>query len=491
MNVHARLLRMRFERRDRQLPPSHSPEDTHTFLTGAGERTGSSARTGVRLTPRVGFWGASSTNLLNMIGIGPFLTIPLALAAMGGPQAMLGWILGALISICDGMVWAELGSAMPYSGGPYHYFLEAFGPHSYGRLFAFLFLWQSIILGPLSIAGGAVGLAHYADYLLPHIDHWGTVAIAAGVCLANTALVYRNIRSITFVSIGIAIAVIASTGLIILSGLTHFHPALVLDFPRNAFHLDGSFFLGLGAATLFAVYDYGGYYNVCLIGEEVKNPKKTIPRSILFSIVLVAIIYLVMNVAIIGVIPWREAIHSDAIAAEFMMRIYGSLGGQIVACLIILASFGSVFAILLGYSRIPYTAAAEGQFFSIFAKLHPTGRFPYASVLALGFASAFACLFSLKSLFTALIVVQALLQFAGQCIALILLRRRNRHPAGSYRMPLYPLPALVALVGWIYVATTSGVKYLVLAAGLFLLGVLLYLVRARRNAQWPFAEVSL
>jgi amino acid transporter len=204
----------------------------------------------------------------------------------------------------------------------------------------------------------------------------------------------------------------------------------------------------------------------------------------------VAAIYLVMNVAIIGVVPWREAIHSQAIVADFMVKIHGALGGRIVAVLIVIASFGSVFAVLLGYSRIPYAAAVEGQFFSVFAKLHPKGNFPYVSILALGFCSALACLFSLEALFTALIVAQTVLQFAGQCVAVILLRRSKREPADSYRMPLYPLPALIALAGWIYIVATSGVRYMALAAGLLLLGVGLYLVRARQRAQWPYAEVQ-
>jgi amino acid transporter len=442
----------------------------------------------VALVPRIGFWGATSANVLNMIGVGPFLTIPLALGAMGGPQAMLGWILGAFISLCDGMVWAELGSAMPFSGGPYYYLLHAFGPRGLGQLFSFLFLWQSIILGPLSIAGGAVGFAQYTAYLFPLLHHWGTVAVAAMVCLVNMGLVYRNIRSIAHLSIAIAVIVIASTVWIIFSGVTHFHSGLALDFPPHAFHLSRGFFFGLGSATLFAVYDYGGYYNVCLIGDEVKHPKTTLPRSILFSILLVAAIYLVMNVAIIGVVPWREAIHSQAIVADFMVRIDGALGGKVVAVLIVIASFGSVFAVLLGYSRIPYAAAVEGQFFSVFARLHPRGNFPYVSILALGVCSAAACLFSLESLFTALIVAQTVLQFAGQCVAVMLLRARKKEPADSYRMPLFPLPALIALLGWIYIVVTSGLRYIAFAAGLLALGVAMYLLRARRRADWPFAE---
>jgi len=440
------------------------------------------------LVPRVGFWGAASANVLNMIGVGPFLTIPLALAAMGGPQAMLGWILGAFVSLCDGMVWSELGSAMPLDGGPYHYLLQAFGPRSYGRLFSFLFLWQAIVLGPISIAGGAVGFAQYAGYLLPHLHHAGSVAIAAAVCLVNTALLYRNIRSISHLSIGTAIIVLGATAWIIFTGVTHFHPAMAFDFPQHAFHLDRGFFLGLGSAMLIAMYDYGGYYNVCLIGNEVSTPKKTIPRSILFSILLVAVIYLVMNISIIGVLPWRDAMHSQTVVADYMVRAYGSMGGASIAILILIASFGSVFAILLGYSRIPYAAAIEGQFFSVFGRLHPKGKFPYVSLLAMGICSAIACLFSLESLITALIVTQTLLQFAAQCVAVILLRRQKRAIADAYRMPLYPLPALIALGGWLYIVATSGAVYIALAGGFLIVGIAIFLLRAWQQASWPYSE---
>jgi amino acid transporter len=279
----------------------------------------------------VGLWGAVSTNVLNMVGIGPFLTIPLVLATMGGPQAMLGWILGALIALCDGLVWAELGSAMPQSGGPYHYLLEAFGPRSFGRMLSFLFLWQTMLVGPLSIASGAVGFTQYAKYLVPSIHGWQFPTLAAAVCLLNTVLLLRRIRTIGGLSIMIAVIVLGTGGWILLSGLLHFHAALAFDFPPHAFGLSRGFFTGLGAATLIALYDYGGYFNVCLIGGEVSNPRRTIPRSILISIGLVAVLYLAMNVSILGVIPWREAMHSDAIVAMFMERIYGVMGARIVS----------------------------------------------------------------------------------------------------------------------------------------------------------------
>jgi len=434
----------------------------------------------------IGLRGAISANVLMMIGIGPFLTIPLVLADMGGPQAMLGWILGAAISACDGLVWAELGSAMPRSGGPYYYLLEAFGPRRFGRLVSFLFLWQAMLIGPLSIASGAVGFAQYARYLVPGLTATQMAWTAAGVCLLNMLLLLRNIRSINLLSVIIAVIVLGTTGWIALSGMLHFHPAMAFDFPPGAFRLSTGFFFGLGSATLVAVYDYGGYYNVCLLGEEVKSPRKTIPRSILIAIAIVAVLYLLMNISILGVVPWRTAMHSTAIVSLFMERIYGTVGGDIVTVFILIATFGSVFAVLLGYSRIPYAAAVEGRFFSVFAHLHKRGQYPIVAVLVMGILSSFACIFSLADLITTLIVVQTLLQFIGQCVAVILLRKRFRNEQGCFRMPLFPVPALIALAGWSYIVVSSGWKYSLIALLLLTLGVAGFLFHSRKVGEWPF-----
>jgi amino acid transporter len=430
--------------------------------------------------------GAISANVLNMVGIGPFLTIPLVLADMGGPQAMLGWILGAAISLCDGLVWAELGSAMPRSGGPYYYLLEAFGPKRIGRLVSFLFLWQAMLIGPLSIASGAVGFSQYARYLWPSLHGSQLEWIAAAVCLANMLLLMRNIRSINGLSVLIAAIVLGTAAWIAFSGVLHFHPAMAFDFPAHSFNLSMGFFAGLGSATLVAVYDYGGYYNVCLVGEEVENPRRTIPRSILIAIAVVAVLYLLMNFSILGVIPWREAMHSKAIASLFMERLYGSIGGDIVTVLILIATFGSVFAVLLGYSRIPYAAACEGRFFSIFARLHPRGQYPIVAVVVMGVLSGLACVFSLSELITTLIVVQTLLQFMGQCVAVIVLHKRTRGNPECFRMPLFPLPALIALAGWSYIVLSSGVRYMLIALALLSLGIAGFLFHSRLTKEWPF-----
>jgi amino acid transporter len=434
----------------------------------------------------MGLAGAMSANILNMVGVGPFLTIPLAIAAMGGPQAMLGWIIGALLCLCDGMVWAELGSAFPRSGGPYYYLLEAFGPTGWGRLFSFLFLWESLLIGPISIASGAVGFGDYAGFLAPHLQHRQLVVIAMALCLLSTGLLYRNIRSISRISIVVTTAVVGTCAWIVVSGVMHFHAATAFSFPPRAFEPSKSFWLGLGSATLIATYDYGGYNNVCLIGEEVRNPNRTIPRAVIYSIILIAVLYLAMNLSILGTVPWQQGQHSTAIVADYMQILYGRSSGVLVSLLILIASWGSVFAILLGYSRVPYAAAVDGHFFRPFARLHPTQKFPSTSLLVMGVISAIACLFSLSDLISVLIVVQTLTQFGLQCIAVMLLRRKSIAPPGSFRMPLYPFPAIVALAGWLYIVLSSNGLHILIGVAMAATGVAVYLLQARGKQEWPF-----
>jgi amino acid transporter len=434
----------------------------------------------------MGFAGAMSANILNMVGVGPFLTIPLAIAAMGGPQAMLGWIAGALLCLCDGMVWAELGSALPRSGGPYYYLLEAFGPNSWGRMISFLFLWESLMIGPISIASGAVGFGDYASFLAPHLRHRHLVEIAMALCLLNTGLLYRSIRSIGRISIVVTVAVLGTCAWIVISGAMHFQAATAFSFPAHAFQPSRAFWLGLGSATLIATYDYGGYNNVCLIGEEIREPNKTIPRAVICSILLIAVLYLAMNLSILGTVPWQLGQHSTAIVADYMQTLYGRSSGVLVSVLVLIASWGSVFAILLGYSRVPYAAAVDGHFFKPFAHLHPTQKFPSTSLLVMGGLSAVACLFTLSDLISVLIVVQTLTQFGLQCIAVMLLRRRAIAPPGSFRMPLYPLPAIVALAGWLYIVVSSKGVHILIGVAMAATGAAIYLLQARGKQEWPF-----
>ena len=435
----------------------------------------------------MGLLGATSANMLEMIGVGPFITIPILLAKMNGPQAILGWVLGALVALCDGMVWAELGAAMPGTGGPLRYLSEAYGPEGLGRLMSFLFIWQTIFLAPLSIASGAIGFSQYARFFSPHMGWWQEKGIAMAVCLLITFMLYRDIRAVERLSVGMWIVVLATVGWITIAGLWNLDTRRLLDFPPAALAPSRAFFFGLGGATLIAMYDYGGYNNVCFFAGEVREPDKVIPRSIIWSVVAVAIVYLSMNLGIIGVVPWREAIRSTSIVSDFIRRLYGLRWAQVATVLVLWTTLASLFAVLLGYSRVPYAAAVEGRFFAAFGRLHPSRNFPSFSVLFIGISSALTCLMTLDVVINALIVIQVVVQFMAQILAVTLIRRNRPDIARPYRMALYPATSVVAFMGWLYVLIASGLPFILAGLGLLLFGTMIYLLRARRVAEWPFA----
>ncbi|MCU1286956.1 MAG: amino acid/polyamine/organocation transporter, superfamily [Acidobacteriales bacterium] len=461
---------------------------------------------------------ATALNMIDMIGVGPFITIPLIISAMGGPQAMLGWIFGALLAICDGLVWAELGAAMPQAGGSYFYLKNIYGANSLGRLLSFLFIWQLSFSAPLSVASGCIGLSRYAAYIFPQLDHvWSTHKFAAAIPLLGTLelnvivsgatflaiaavllavfLLYRKIADIGRFSIVLWVGVIATIAWVIFAGVTHFNAARAFDFPPNAFQLDHGFFIGLGAALLVANYDYWGYYNVCFLGEEVENPGRNIPRALMYSILAVATIYIVMNISILGVLPWRElndAAKTDTrffIMSTFMQRIYGAWAGYLISGLIIWTAFASVFSLLLGYSRVPYAAALDGNYFKAFASVHPEHKFPNVSLLWLGFVAAAFCFLRLADVIAALVVIRLTIQFLTQSIGLMILRVRQPELERPFRMYFYPIPALIAIAGYLFVlfSRPNFQKEIRYAALLIFTGTIIYMFRSWRNGEWPFA----
>jgi amino acid transporter len=283
-----------------------------------------------------------------------------------------------------------------------------------------------------------------------------------------------------------------------LSGIFNFNPKLAFDFPAGAFDLNSGFFLGLGSAMLIAIYDYWGYYNVCFIGGEVQNPGRNIPRAIIYSIIAVAVLYIVMNISILGVLPWRDM--SDAaggnagkyIVSVFMQRIYGSWAGNLVTILVIWTAFASVFSLLLGYSRVPYAASVEGDYFKVFSKVHPRHKFPYVSLLVLGGVAACFCFLKLKDIIAALVVIRIIIQFLAQTVGVIVYRIKNPEINRPFKMWLYPAPAVLAFIGFVYVLISrqNFLKEIRYAIVLLILGSIIYFWRAYSKKLWPWA-VSL
>ena len=444
------------------------------------------------LTRRFGTVHATALNMINMMGIGPFITIPLLMSALGGPQAMVGWVVALVIVVADGMIWSELGAALPGSGGSFRYLVEAYGPATWGRLVGFLFIWQFILSGPLEIASGYIGFAQYAGYIWPRLTAHGALAIAAVVGILNMVLLYRRINSIARITLSLWVGTLVTVAAVMASGALNFDARRAFDFPPAAFGFSLGFLVGLGAASRIGVYDYLGYYNVCNIGDEVRDPGRVIPRSILISTIAVAAIYLAVNLSVIGVVPWREFVPaqekpaSGFVVSIFMQRLYGPRVAAWFTLLILWTAFASVFALLLGYSRIPYAAAREGYFFKPFARLHPTEQFPHVSLLVLGVIAIACSALSLGAVIDALLVTRIVVQFIGQIGAVVLLRRRRPDLPRPYRIWLYPLPLAIALVGWVFLFATTQPPILLLGFGALGLGVAGFALWSWRGKTWPF-----
>jgi amino acid transporter len=445
-------------------------------------------------------------NVIDMVGVGPFVTLPLIVIAMGGPQAMLGWVLGAALSLCDGLIWSELGTAYPEAGGSYTYLKHLYGAQGLGKALSFLYAWQLLFSAPLSIASGCLGFAQYLSFFFPQSGKrlWGggvgrvpvvlsgQTLMAMGLCAVAVVILYRKIRSIDRLMKVLGVAVVVALVSIIVTGLTHFDAKLAFDFPAGAFHLGHAFFAGLGAGMLISAYDYWGYYNVCFLGGEVKDPRRTIPRAVLGSIAIVGTLYLLMNISVLGVVPWRDLtgnLEGSArmyTMAVFMQRVYGHGAAVGIVVLIALAASASVLALLLGYSRIPYAAAKDGNFPAMFGKVHERHHIPHVSLMVLAGMTLFCCLFRLQEVITTLVVIRILFQFLLQGVAVLLSRHRRQRRErgeGAFRMPLYPLPVVVALSGFVFILF-SRPNFLreMRTAGLILLaGAVVYGVRLWRR----------
>lgn len=459
-----------------------------------------------------GLLHATALNVTMIVGAGVFITIPPMLGELPGPYALAGWLAAGVLMLVDGLIWSELGAALPGSGGSYRYLLESYGAHRWGRLMAFLFVWQFLVSGPLEIATGLIAIATFLNYLLPTLAaaevkwvFWPkanlsvafgpTRLIALGIGVLILGLLYRRITALGRLAVTFWLGVLAVIAWILVAGFLHFDAAVAFDYSGRAAAPPADFWRGLGAAMILALYSYFGYYNICFVGDEVRDPGRTIPRSIMLSAVLVCVLFAALHLAMLGTVGWQsiptsgEEADRYSLAADFMSKIYPGDGGRwavvLVTLLLIWSCIGSAFAGLLGYSRIPYGAARYGHFFSITARVHPRHRIPHVSLVLVGGATLFWSFFDLENVIKALVTTRILVQFVGQVGAVVLLRRRSDVPR-PYRMWLYPLPCAVALAGWLYVFAASGGLFIVLGLATLLVGVAVFLGWSRHTRQWPF-----
>ncbi len=421
-----------------------------------------------------------------MVGIGPFITLPMVISMMNGPYFLYAWLAGAVLSMVDAMVWSELGAAFPKAGGSYNFLKETYGKNSAGKLMSFLFVWQTMIQAPLVIASAAIGFAYYFSYLIP-LTPLLSKAISGGVVILIVALLYRKIEDIGKISVVLWIAVILTLLWIIGGGLAHGNFLSPIKHVNDGLTVNYAFLAAIGFASVKSVYSYLGYYNVCHLGGEIVNPSKNIPKSMFLSIAGIAVLYLMMNISVVSVIPWTQAKDSKFVISAFMQQLAGPAAAQVITCLVLLVAFASVFSATLGYSRIPYAAAVDGSFFKIFGKLHPTGKFPYVSLLFIGaIAFIFSLLFKLSDVINAILAMRILVQFIAQALGLLMLRKLRSSTDFPYKMPFFPWPVYLAVLMWFGILMSTGIVMVLGGVFTTAIGAVIYFIKAKLNQEWPF-----
>ncbi|OOG55753.1 amino acid permease [Rhodanobacter sp. B05] len=437
----------------------------------------------------IGLFSGTAINMTQMCGIGPFITIPIMVATMGGPQAIIGWIVGAILAAADGMVWAELGAAMPGSGGTYVYLREAF-QYRTGKLMPFLFIWTVLLTIPLLMSTGIIGMVEYLGFFFPHLSWTAVHLISVIACFLVVFLLYRRIESIRAITIGLWVIMLIAVVGVSAAGFWDFHPEWAFTYPAGAF-AGSQFFVGLGAGLIIGIYDYLGYFTTAYMGDELRDPGRTMPGSIIISVVAMMIIYLVLNISVLGVAPWQEIAQSTSVASFVVEHSWGHGAASVMTVLIIVTAFASVYTGLLGGSRVPYQAAHEKVFLSVFGRLHAKHRFPHIALLTMGVVMAAGTFFDLTEVINMLLAATIIVQSAAQIVALVVLRKRQPGLKRPYRQWLYPVPCVIALLGWIYVYASASTLSLILSGAWIVAGLVVFVIWAKANKSWPFAPVQI
>jgi len=452
---------------------------------GADAASPSAATGGQGFVRYLGVRAGVATNMTQMCGIGPFITIPLVVAAMGGPQAVIGWVAGAVLALADGLIWAELGAAMPGAGGTYIYLREAF-QYRTGRLMPFLFVWTAVLFIPLIMSTGVIGLVQYLGYLWPGMSYAEVHLVSVAVVVVVVVALYRRIDSVARVTTVLWIIMLVSIVIVIVAGFSHFSVARAFHYPAGAFSLSQGFFTGLGAALVLAIYDYLGYDTTAYMGDELRDPGRVMPRAIIYSILAMMVLYLTLNIGVLGAVPWQMVAKSSSVASLVIQRTWGHAAAEVVTVLIVITAFASIFTGLLGGSRVPYHAAKDGLFFRAFGRLHPRYHFPHVSLLVMGAITIIGSFFTLGTVISMLTAVIVIVQAVAQVVALTVLRRRQPGLLRPYRQWLYPLPSLLALAGWLYVYYSAGLTSILMSVAWLAAGVVAFLIWGRSVRAWPF-----
>lgn len=412
------------------------------------------------LQRKLGLFPATNIVIANMIGAGIFTTSGLLMAGLNNPMLMLTlWLVGGLIALCGALSYGELGAAMPGAGGEYLFLSRLYHP-----VFGFLSGWVSFIVGfSAPIAASALGFSEYFTRALPGFSTWFTEAgifsetasktfLAVSVIVIFTFIHYMGIKSGAFIQNILTVLKISLIIFLLLAGFLSGQGN-----PEN-FSTGGGVGPGLagwktiGLSLMWIMFAYSGWNAATYLGAEIKNPLKTLPRSLMLGTLIVILLYLGINVLYVYSTSPQEMKGVISVGGLAMGNLFGPSADTLFSLLIAFALFSSLSAFIIIGPRVYYQMARDGLFFKSVAKIHPKYQVPSNSILLQGLI---AIILALSGTFEQVLTYMgfALGIFPVLTIAGVF-KQRRMHPDGP-KMPGFPVAQIIYIIAGLMILVLS------------------------------------
>jgi basic amino acid/polyamine antiporter, APA family len=460
------------------------------------------------LTRGVGAWGAVAVNVANMIGTGVFLKTRVMTCNVGSAKTvLLVWLAAGLLSLAGTFSYSEIAAMMPEAGGDYVYLRRA-----YGKMVGFLYGWMTFAVAKAgSQAALAVGLAIFMNVAVGGaLEHWQLAASPFGFNLSLNGLTLVALATIWTVALincaSVAagghtalVLTLAKVGLVLGVGIS----ALIFA-PGDWGHLAGSGlagtcegvassarggYAGFGAAMLGALWAYDGWNNVAPLAGEIRNPQRNLPRAFIGGMLVVAALYLFVNIAYYYALTPVEIASvplSSSVATEVLKRFLGPVAVSMTAVALMISSFGSLHASALANSRVPFAMARDGLFFRALARLSPRTNVPARAIVAQAAWGSVLALSGSYDNLTDSVIFASWLFYGLSTASLFVFRRTMPDAPRPYRALGYPLvPMIFVLVTTALLINTFIAAPREAVRGMLMLiaGLPLYWYWSRRSAK--------
>lgn len=434
------------------------------------------------LKRQIGLRTAIALVVGEVIAVGIFLTPASMAKSLASPfWLLLVWLVMGAMAVCGALCYGELAARYPEAGGGYVYLREA-----YGRPVAFLYGWMALlVMDPGLTAALAVGLSSYAGYMLNLSPTSvkgvaiGAIALLAAVNMFGVRLGAWLMRWLTFLKLGLLLLLLLWGFAFQLGDWSNFTP--FVSRPVGSAPLVGA----LAGAMVAAFFSFGGWWDVTKLAGEVRDPQRTLPRALIFGVVIVTLVYILTSAVFLYLVPLEAVSSGETFAAQAGEVLFGKAGGQVFSVIVIVAVLGSLAALIMSAPRVYFAMARDGLFFPFVAALHPRFGTP---ARAIGLQAVLATILVMQGSFNDIIsyfVFVVVIFIALTISALFVLRRKQPNNAG-YLTPGYPVTPVIflLLVGLLLVLLGSNSpKESAVGAAVVALGIPVYYVFFRRQSK--------